>query len=181
MVIVFFAEGFEEVEALGTVDVLRRAKIDVKMIGIHDKTVEGSHGIIVKMDGGLEDIGSIDDVECIVLPGGMPGANTLKASEKVGKWLKQAESNGKYVAAICAAPLVLGHFEIMEGKKYTCYPGFEKHLPNHQHVSGSVVVDGKLITAKGVGVALDFGLKIVEHLKDTDASDTLRASMVMKD
>lgn len=180
MVIVFFAEGFEEVEALGTVDVLRRAKIDVKMIGIHDKSVKGSHGIIVKMDGGFDDIGSIDDVECIVLPGGMPGANNLKANEKVGEWLKKAESNGKYVAAICAAPLVLGHFKIMEGKNFTCYPSFEKHLPNHQHVAESVVVDGKLITAKGVGVALDFGLKIVEHLKDSSTSETLRTSMVMK-
>lgn len=180
MVVVFFAEGFEEVEALATVDVLRRAKIDVKMIGIHEILVRGSHGIGVEMDGGFEDIGSINDVQCIVLPGGMPGSNNLKASGKVGEWLKKAEASGKYVAAICAAPIVIGHFGIMEGKKFTCYPGFEKELPNHLHVPESVVADGKLITAKGIGVALDFGLEIVKHLKDSATSDALRAQMVMK-
>ncbi|MDW7659805.1 MAG: DJ-1/PfpI family protein [Bacillota bacterium] len=180
MVVVFFAEGFEEVEALATVDVLRRAKIEVKMIGIHEKLVRGSHGISVEMDGGFEDIGSIDNVQCIVLPGGIPGATNLKASAKVGEWLKKAESNGKYVAAICAAPIVIGHFGIMEGKKFTCYPSFEKELPNHLHIPESVVTDGKLITAKGVGVALDFGLEIVKHLKDPITSDTLRAQMMMR-
>lgn len=181
MVVVFFAEGFEEVEALATVDVLRRAKIDVKMIGIHERCVKGAHGISVEMDGGFEDIGSIDDVQCIVLPGGMPGSNNLKADTMVGKWLKTAEVNGKYVAAICAAPIVLGHFGIMEGKKFTCYPGFEKDLPNHSHVLEPVVTDDKLITARGVGVALDFGLEIVKHLKDPITSDALRAQMVMRD
>ncbi|MBE0449619.1 MAG: DJ-1/PfpI family protein [Clostridia bacterium] len=181
MVVVFFAEGFEEVEALGTVDVLRRAKIDVKMIGIQSMTVKGSHGINVGMDGVFEDLGSVDDLECIVLPGGMPGTDNLKANDKVGKWLKNAEANGKYIAAICAAPIVLAHFGIMKGKKFTCYPGYEKDLPNHVHVSESVVTDGKLITARGVGVALEFGLEIVKHLKNPITSDALRTQMVMRD
>lgn len=179
MVYVFFAEGFEEVEGLSVVDVLRRAGITVQMVGIKEKKVRGAHGINIEMDVLIDEIDENQPVEALVLPGGIPGTTNLMASAKLGKLLKHAEKNDKLIAAICAAPSALAHFEVMEGKKATCYPGFESKMERYIHVTDSVVQDGNLITGKGVGVALQFALEIVRVLKSEPAANTLRGQMLL--
>ena len=127
MFYVFLAEGFEETEALAPVDVMRRAKLDVKTVGVTGECVTSSHGVPVKADITIDNI-DLDDVQGVVLPGGMPGTLNLEANEKVLEAVKYSCENGKIVAAICAAPSILGHLGILDGKKATCFPGFEKEL-----------------------------------------------------
>ena len=127
MFYVFLAEGFEETEALAPVDVMRRAKLDVKTVGVTGECVTSSHGVPVKADITIDNI-DLDDVQGVVLPGGMPGTLNLEANEKVLETVKYSCENGKIVAAICAAPSILGHLGILDGKKTTCFPGFEKEL-----------------------------------------------------
>lgn len=179
MVYVFFADGFEEVEALSIVDVLRRAKIDVQMIGIKGKRVRGAHDISIEMDAVIEDVQEDDLMDALILPGGMPGTTNLMESDRLGELLKFAEKNGKVIAAICAAPSALAHFRVMEGKKATCYPGYETKMESYIHVTDNVVQDGLLITGKGVGVALEFALQIVKELKDEFVADTLKKNMIL--
>ena len=127
MFYVFLAEGFEETEALAPVDVMRRAKLDVKTVGVTGECVTSSHGVPVKADITIDNI-DLDDDQGVVLPGGMPGTLNLEANEKVLEAVKYSCENGKIVAAICAAPSILGHLGILDGKKATCFPGFENEL-----------------------------------------------------
>lgn len=181
MIYVFLAEGFEEIEALTVVDILRRAKLDCKTVGVSGKTVTGSHGIIVICDEADNDIEIDKNVDAIVLPGGMPGTLNLENSPVVSKHIDDALKSGIYIAAICAAPSILGHKGILSGKKATCFPGYEKDLINARVSNESVCVDGKIITAKGAGVSIDFALAIVSELISDERARNLRASLQCKD
>jgi 4-methyl-5(b-hydroxyethyl)-thiazole monophosphate biosynthesis len=159
----FLAEGFEEVEALAPLDLLRRAGINVKTVGIGGTNINGAHGICVKAD--MVDSEYNDfDFEMVILPGGMPGTLNLDASDLVHKALACAVKNNAYIAAICAAPSILGKKGLLEGRKATCYPVFEDKLKAAVISKDRVVKDGNIITATGMGVAVDFGLLLVKTL-----------------
>ncbi len=180
-VFVFLADGFEEIEGLTVVDFLRRAEIDTVMVSVGDsKRIIGSHRIEVKADimfhEVLEPEGSM-----FVLPGGMPGTLHLKEHEGLCKLLKKAYANGKYIAAICAAPTVLEACGLLEGKKATSYPAMEKELVSADYQTDKVVADGKIITSRGMGTAIDFAAKMVEIFKGTDTKDELLDSIVYGD
>lgn len=177
MVYMFLAEGFEEIEALCPLDLLRRAGVDIKTVGVGSKTVTGAHGISVladMTDGELSDFSA----DMIILPGGMPGTLNLDASGAVHKAIDVALENGSYIAAICAAPSILGGRGILCGKEAICYPGFEEKLVGAEISSRRVAVDGKIITAAGMGVALDFGLVLVEILCGKEKADSLRKAVI---
>lgn len=176
MVYVFLAEGFEEIEALTPVDVLRRAGQPVQTVGIGEKTVTGAHGIAVTCDIGESEV-SIQDLDMVVLPGGMPGTLNLGLSQKVLETVKTAVDQGKWVAAICAAPSILGREGHLHGRKATCFPGFETELEGAYIQKDAVCVDGRFVTAKGMGVALEFALKLVELLTSREEAQCLKASL----
>ena len=159
---VIFAQGFEEVEGLTPVDVLRRAKIECDMIGLTDQTVTGSHAIPVQMDKVFD--GSLADYDMIVLPGGLPGAHHLRDHEGLIAALQKEATAGKYIAAICAAPVVLDRAGLLEGKNYTCFPGQESNIQQGQHQTDLIVVDGKIVTSRGAGTAMAFSYKLVDLL-----------------
>ena len=178
MVYMFLANGFEEIEALCPLDLMRRASIDVKTVSVsEDELVTGSHGITVKADITADKL--CDSApEMVILPGGLPGTTNLEASEKVQKALDDAIKTNAYICAICAAPSVLGKRGILKGKEATCYPGFEKHLEGAKISDKRVVTDGKIITAAGMGVSLDFGLSIVSALCGKEKADELRKGVL---
>ena len=173
MIFVFLEEGFEEVEALATVDVLRRAGLDVKTVGVTGATVSGSHSIPVVCDTVIDAVEPDDSIEAVVLPGGMPGTLNLEKDEKVISFIDYAYENGKYVCAICAAPSILGKKGLLEGKEAICFPGFEEYLYGAMVSEKSVCVDGKIITAKACGVALKFGKVIAEQFIGKEKADGL--------
>ncbi len=163
-VALFLAEGFEEIEALGTVDILRRAKIDIVTISItNNNVVTGAHNIPVTADKIFNDI-DFTNFDMLVLPGGMPGAKHLNEHDDLKNLISDFNSKGKLIAAICAAPMVLGGLGILDGKRATCYPGFEPELIGAITTEESVVVDENIITGKGPGLVFDFGLRLVEKL-----------------
>lgn len=177
MIYVMLAQGFEEIEALAFVDILRRADINVETVSIYDhKNVKGSHGIEVIADKILSDITDMSDG--IVLPGGIPGTYNLQKNDKLIELLKNYNEKGKFVAAICAAPSILGEIGILRGKKATCYPSFENKLIGSTISHDMVVVDGNIITSRGAGTAHEFALKFVEIIKGKNISDELRSSML---
>lgn len=176
MVYVMLAEGFEEIEALAVVDILKRANISTKTVGVTGKEVTGSHGIKVISDITDNEI-SLSDMQMIVLPGGMPGTVNLEKSSTIQDALDYAYSNQIWISAICAAPSILGHKNLLNQKKATCYPGFEEDLNGYIKTDDSVVVDGNIITGKGPGVAIPFALKIVEILKSKELSLSICQSM----
>lgn len=176
MVYVFLAPGFEEIEALATVDVLRRANVDVQTVGVGNRQITGSHGIAVVAD---TDTGSFQPglAEGVVLPGGMPGAANLEASSAVKDCVLRCAEKNRLVAAICAAPFVLGHLGLLKGRKATCYPGFEKELTGAQVEKRPVCVDGNIVTGNGPGAAIAFALELVAFLKGSDTADGIQKSM----
>ena len=180
MVYCFLAPGFEEIEALATVDILRRANIDVLTVGVGEDVIIGSHQIPVLADIREADAKLDSSVEAVILPGGMPGTLNLQKSESVQKSIDFAVANDKYVCAICAAPLILGHKDLLNGKKATCYPGFEEDLKGAEATGSFVEEDGKIITGKGAGVAIDFALRIVEKLLNKEEADKINASIQSK-
>ena len=161
MIIVLLADGFEEIEALTPVDMLRRAGACVKTVGITGKIATGSHGIPIVCDLLPEEV-DITDVTTVIFPGGMPGALNLDAAEFTDKIISYITASGGRLAAICAAPLVLGRRGLLKEKKATCYPGFEKELLGAKIEAKSVVTDGNITTAKGMGVSLDFAKELVK-------------------
>lgn len=177
MIYVFFAEGFEEVEALATVDVLRRAGLEVKTVGVTGKTVIGSHNIPVVCDCEIGEITPDENIQAVVLPGGMPGTTNLENSAEVNSFIDYANENGKYICAICAAPSILGKKGLLEGKKAICFPGFEEYLYGATVSENSVVADGKIITAKACGVALKFGKVIAEQFIGKEKAEKLWESL----
>ena len=150
MIYVFFAEGFEEVEALATVDVLRRAGLEVKTVGVTGKRVSGSHGISVNCDITIDEA-VFDELDGIILPGGLPGTTNLEADETVNKFIDFAAENGKVIGAICAAPMILGHKGLLRGKNAVCYIGFEKELDGAHILDRPAVRDGNIVTGWGAG------------------------------
>jgi len=178
-IVVVLAEGFEEIEAVTPIDVLRRAELEVTTLGVGQKTVTGSHGIPYVCDALLSDLSSTPD--CVVLPGGLPGADNLGQSDAVRELVLKVQSNGGLCAAICAAPaLAFARFGLLDGKTATCYPTFEKHFPESTtHSEDRVVVDGRLVTSRGPGTALEFALQLVAMLKDQGTADQLRGQMLV--
>ncbi|MBQ8528779.1 MAG: DJ-1/PfpI family protein [Clostridia bacterium] len=160
MIVVLLAEGFEEIEALTPVDMLRRAGCEVKLVGVNSYEVEGSHGIKVKCDAIADDI-LLDDVDMAIFPGGMPGTLNLDSASATDLIINALMAKGGHIAAICAAPLVLGKRGLLKGKRATCYPGFEGLLLGASLSQSSVVTDGNITTAKGMGVALEFSKELV--------------------
>ena len=178
MVYIFLADGFEEIEALCPLDLLRRAGIETKTVGIGSKTITGSHKIPVVCD--IEDVQLTgnEDFDMIILPGGLPGANNLDESEIVDAFIKRAVKEDKLIAASCAAPFILGKRGILNGKRATCYPGFEDELIGATVVEDGCVRDGKIITARAMGKSHDFALEVVEALCGKEKRDELSASVL---
>lgn len=178
MITVFLATGFEEIEAIAPVDIMRRAGLDARIVSIEDSlVVKGTHGIPVQADMMLDQV-DFSQVELMVLPGGLPGATNLDACAPLREVLEKHAAQGKAVAAICAAPLVLGHMGLLKGKKATCYPGVEGELEG-AHCTGALVeVDGNTVTGKGPAAAFEFGYALVELLKNQEASLPLRDGML---
>lgn len=172
MVVVFLANGFEEIEALATVDILRRANLPVTTVGVGTPVPIGAHNMPITADLVEADL-DVTTVEAVVLPGGMPGTLNLENSTLVQKTVAYAMERNLPVAAICAAPSILGHTGYLKGKKATCYPGFETELDGAILCDG-VVTDGNITTACGAGVAIDFALELVRILVSGDMAESIR-------
>ncbi|MBN1500326.1 MAG: DJ-1/PfpI family protein [Spirochaetes bacterium] len=175
-VLVPLAEGFEEIEALTIIDVLRRADIETVSLYLKTEYVNGSHGITVKADMAAAAADG-NQYDAIVLPGGMPGSKNLLESSVVTGLLNQINKKNGFIAAICAAPMVLGHAGLLKGKKAVCFPGYESHLAGAEILKKPVVADGNIITGIGAGAALDFSLKLVEIFKNRETALKLRSAM----
>ncbi|MGN0523251.1 MAG: DJ-1 family glyoxalase III [Eubacterium sp.] len=176
MVYVFLADGFEIIEALAPVDMMRRAKIDVKTVGVTGEIVKSSCGIDVTADMSINDF-DFYDVEAIVLPGGGEGTKNLENSPAVQNAIDNAVNTNTLIAAICAAPSILGHKGILVNKEAICFPGFEDALDGASISSKYVVRDGSIITAKGAGVCIEFGLEIVRYIKGDEAAEKVRGTI----
>lgn len=178
----FLANGFEEVEALAPVDILRRGGVEVKTVSITGSPlVESSHGVMVKADLQIEDLGVIDDADMLLIPGGMPGAQNLKDDARVGKALLHQVESGKHVGAICAGPMVLGALGILKGKRATCYPGFEKFLTGAEYTKELCTIDGNVTTGKGPAAAFVYGFKLLEQLVSVDKANEIREGMLINE
>ena len=180
MVYLFLADGFEEIEALNTVDILRRANIAVTTVGVNGVANKGAHNINVTADITVND-SDFADISCAILPGGMPGTLNLGACEKLCSLLKKCATEGTLIAAICAAPSVLGNLELLKSKNYTCYPGFESETFGGIYTEEKCVLDETiypLITAKGPGAANDFAFAVVDYLiGNGEISENLKNEM----
>ena len=178
MIYVFLAQGFEETEAIAPVDILRRSGKEVITVGVGDNIIVGSHKIPVIADIIAEEIILGDNLEMIVLPGGMPGTLNLEKNSIVQQAIDFCHKNNRFIGAICAAPSILGHKGLLRGKTAVCYEGFENELEGAELGSNYVEADGKIITARGAGVAVDFGLKLVEVLCSPEESQRLRKAIL---
>jgi 4-methyl-5(b-hydroxyethyl)-thiazole monophosphate biosynthesis len=178
-VFIFLTDGFEEIEAISPIDILRRAGIDVASVSITQKRqVKGSHGIIIEADTLLEEC-DFSKGEMLIIPGG-PGTGSFNQHKEFIGLLTDYFKNEKWIASICAAPTILGNLGLLKGKKAICYPGMESDLKDASvEYNAKVVVDGKLITSKGPGTAIEFSLKIVECLIGNEAVSTLKNNMVI--
>lgn len=177
--VIFLAEGFEEIEAITTIDVLRRVKVDIKVVSISDKlAVAGAHKITIIADALYEEI-DFADIDMLILPGGMPGTTNLASHQRLMQSITQHAKNDKWVCAICAAPSILGKLGILKGKSAVCYPGFEASLLGADVKYDSVIQDGKVITARGPGASIQFALKLVEVLKDPELSEKIKSDMIV--
>lgn len=175
---IFFANGYEEIEALTVVDLCRRAGITVDMVSVTgDATVTGSHGISVAMDQIFEDTDS-SVYDMLVLPGGMPGTRNLEAHCGLMAWIDAFYQDGKYIAAICAAPTVFGHRGILKGKNACCYPGMEVELTGAKVGYEAVITDGNVVTSRGMGCAIPFALEIVRLLCGEEKAQNLSKAIV---
>ena len=179
--VMLFAEGFETVEALVVVDILRRGGVEVTMTSItEEEFVRSSQGVNVEMDAVLGEV-DVLDYDAVILPGGMPGTLHLGESEAVKKALLAMNDAGKIISAICAAPGVLGKYGLLEGKKACSYPDHEKNLTGATVMREPVVTDGNVITSRGLGTALEFGLRLLEVLERTEKADQIRNAIVYQE
>lgn len=173
----FLADGLEEVECLAAVDVLIRGGVSVKLISISDKKeVTGSHGFKITADAVIGEV-NLEEADVYFLPGGMPGTKYLGSCKVLCQALVKADKEGKRLAAICAAPSVLGQLGLLKGKKATCYPGFESFLEGAVHTSAGVVTDGNITTSRGLGYALDLGLELLGLLTDRENAKEIKAAI----
>lgn len=176
MFYVFLAEGFEETEALATLDVMRRAKLDVLTVGVTGEMVTSSHKVTVKADIMPDEI-NFDNIEGVVLPGGVPGTPNLEKTDCVIEAVKYCYENDKYIAAICAAPSILGHLGMLNGRKATCFPEYETELEGAEYTAAHTETDGKIITAKGAGCSVEFGHAIVTAVLSKETADSVIEAM----
>jgi protein deglycase len=175
--LLFLADGFEEVEAVTPIDFLRRVDIDVVVAGVTGRDVVGSHNIRINTDAVIDEISAAADFDAVVVPGGMPGAENLTASQTVLDIVRRHFEEGKLIAAICAAPaVVLSEAGVLDGRKFTCYPGFEKRTSTGTFVEDRVCTDGNLITARGAGVAAEFSIAVIGYLLGTARAEELYTS-----
>lgn len=177
MIYVFLAKGFEEIEALTVVDCLRRAELQVATVGIGGKIISGSHNIPVFCDLDENEVDFSNELEAIVLPGGMPGTLNLEKNKTVDKMIDFCFDNNIYTCAICAAPSILGHKGLLKGKKACCFPGYEIELEGAKVSNDYVCTDGKLITAKGMGSAILFSREIIKQLVNEDIAQHIVDSL----
>lgn len=177
-VLLFFANGTEEIEALTPVDLLRRAGAEVTVAGLSGRTQTGSRGISVNTDISAEELGSDAQFDMLVLPGGSLGTNNLGESELVKHYILRAVEEGRYLAAICAAPTILGEMGLLRGKKATCYPGLENKLIGALTPGKKVVCDGKIITGAGVGASVAFSLELIHALFGEEIASKIKKSIV---
>lgn len=178
---VFFANGFEEIEALTVVDLLRRAQLEAWMVSVTgEKQVAGSHGISVSMDKTLEEV-DFTQVDMLVLPGGMPGTLNLEACEPLMEKVREFDREKKYISAICAAPTILGHLGILEGREACCYPEMEDGLVGAKVSYDRVTVSDHIITSRGMGTAIEFGLQIIGTFLGSAAARTMAEKIVFEE
>lgn len=181
MIYAFFANGFEETEAIAPIDIIRRAGLDVKLISVtNELMVTGSHGITIKTEALFSET-DFSDAELLLLPGGMPGTKNLDAHAGLCELLQDSAEQGIKMAAICAAPSVFGNLGLLNGEKATCYPGFEEYLIGAEVSTENVVVSSnQFITSRGAGTAMEFGLKIVEVMKGAKIAEELASAIIYK-
>lgn len=177
---IFLADGFEEIEALAVVDICRRCDIEIEMVSIMEGTqVKGSHGIAVEADKVFSQAG-FDSYDMLILPGGMPGTKTLEAYGPLTEQIRAFYECGKYIAAICAAPSIFGHMGILKGRKACSYPSFESHLEGAEVTGGPVEISDNVITSRGMGTAIDFGLAIAGVLANPEKAEEVARTIVYK-
>lgn len=177
-VCIFFAQGLEEIEGLTVVDLMRRADIPMTIVAVGDSLeVTGAHGIRITADHLFADM-DFSNTDMLVLPGGAPGTCNLNACEPLKALLTDFYDKGKYIGAICAAPMILGHLGFLKGRKATCYPGFEKDLIGAVHVTDEAVVDGHIITSRGLGTAIEFAAALIELLTDAKTAEDIKKSVM---
>jgi 4-methyl-5(b-hydroxyethyl)-thiazole monophosphate biosynthesis len=167
--LIFLASGFEEIEAVTVIDLLRRANIEVNVCGLLRDQVKGSHNITILVDSYYQDVNP-DEYDVVILPGGQPGTKNLIENETILKWIKQRNSQKKLVAAICAAPTVFQVAGILESKKVTVYPNEKNQFPKNNYVECDVIQDENMITSRSAGVAIEFSLKLIEALKGAETA-----------
>ena len=178
MIYVFLANGFEETEAVAPIDLLRRSGRQVITVGVGDSIITGSHSVPIATDTIAQEAPLSDELEMIVLPGGMPGTLNLEQSRYVQEVIDFCMEHNKYIGAICAAPSILGHKGLLKGKKAVCYEGFETQLEGAEVLDAPVAVDGNIITARGAGAAIEFALKLVECAVSKEESDRQRKAIL---
>lgn len=179
-VIVFLADGFEEIEAVATIDLLRRAGLSVITVAVGDSLeVSGAHGIVLRADQGL-DFADLHAPDAVVLPGGLPGVTNLATTPRVLEVVRQVYNQGRLVAAICAAPSILGSLGILEGREATCYPSFEPQLTGYRPTERTVVVSDHVITARSAGVTFEFAHAITTALLGQEAADAVADAVLYK-
>lgn len=176
----FLADGFEDIEALGPVDVLRRGGIEVKTVSISNSLmVESAHGVQVKADLLFADA-DLSDADLLLIPGGMPGAKNIDEHEGVRRAVTRQAESGKLVGAICAGPMVLGHLGLLRGKRATCYPGFEGELEGADYTAEQFTVDGNIVTGKGPGATLDYAYALLGLFKPERVVEEMKKGMMYK-
>ncbi len=172
MVYLFLADGFEEVEAITPIDYIRRCNIEVCSVGINGKRIKGAHGLVIEADMEISEFNPSQVNDMLILPGGLQGTQNLKSNSKVIESLKNLCDTGS-IAAICAAPSILGELGLLKGKKACCFPGFEKYLKGAKISFEPVAVDGNIITSRGPGTAQQFSFEIIKYLLDREKSDEI--------
>jgi len=178
---IFLATGYEEVEMLTVVDMLRRAGIEINMVSVTGSLeVTSSHNVTIKSDMLFEDA-DIDSADMLVLPGGMPGTNNLLAYKPLTDKLVEFNNSGRFIAAVCAAPSVLGALGILKGKKATCYPGFEEKLTGAEYQKKPVVRDGNIITSRGMGTCIDFAGELITVLNSKEKAEDIKNKIIYND
>lgn len=177
---VFFGTGYEEIEALTVVDILRRADVETTMVSItEERSVTGSHSISAAMDAMLSEV-DFNSLDVIVLPGGMPGTKNLEACEALMEQVDAFIAQDKIVAAICAAPSILGHRGFLKGRKACSFPDFESHLEGAEVMDQPAVIDGNIVTGRGMGAAVPFALAILEKLQGKEAAEKMAANIMYR-
>lgn len=177
-VCVLLADGFEEIEAVTVIDVLRRAEVEVVTLGVTGDEVRGSHDVVLRADGILNDHAD-GEWDVVILPGGLPGSTNLRDHPAVQELIRRQNARAGRIAAICAAPIALAAAGVLEGKRVTSYPGLEDQLPGASYREENVVADGNVVTSRGVDTALEFALKLVGDLRGAKVAESLRKGMLV--